>query len=47
VGWLRTKLYNKRDDSDFPIVKVPFICSNIPAALAYMEYIENISQILI
>ena len=31
-GWLRTKLYDKRDDYNFPIVNVPLICSNIPAA---------------
>jgi hypothetical protein len=31
-GRLRTKLYDKRDDFNFPIVKFPFICSNIPAA---------------
>ena len=36
-GRLRTKLYDKRDDFNFPIVNFPFICSNIPAAPAY-EY---------
>jgi hypothetical protein len=34
-GQLRTKLYDKRDDFNFPIVNFPFICSNIPAAPAY------------
>ena len=29
---LRTKLYDKRDDFNFPIVNYPFICSNIHAA---------------
>jgi hypothetical protein len=29
-GRLRTKLYDKRDDFNFPIVNFPFICSNIP-----------------
>jgi hypothetical protein len=38
-GRLRTKLYNKRDDFNFPIVNFPFICSNIPAAPAYRVYI--------
>ena len=33
-GRLRTKLYNKRDDFNFPIVNFPFVCSNIPAAPA-------------
>jgi hypothetical protein len=31
-GRLRTKLYDKTDDFNFPIVNVPFICSNIEAA---------------
>ena len=34
-GRLGTKLYDERDDFNIPIVKFPFICSNIPAALAY------------
>ena len=38
-GWLRTQLYDKRDDFNFPIVNFPFICSNIPAASAYGVYI--------
>jgi hypothetical protein len=38
-GQLRTKLYDKRDDFNFPIVSFPFICSNIPAAPAYGVYI--------
>ena len=29
---LRTKLYDKRDYLNFPIVYFPFICSNIPPA---------------
>ena len=40
-GRLRTKPYNKRDDFNFPIVNFPFICSNIPAALAYGIYISQ------
>ena len=34
-GGLRTKLYDKRDDLEFPIVTFPFMYSNIPAAPAY------------
>ena len=37
-GLLRTKLYDKRDDLNFPIVNFPFICRNIPTAPTY-EYI--------
>ena len=33
--WLRTKLYDNRDDFSFPIVNFPFVCSNIPATPAY------------
>ena len=39
---LRTKLYNKRDDFNFPIVNFPFICSNIPAAPAYGVHISQL-----
>jgi hypothetical protein len=39
---LRTKLYNKRDDFNFPIVNIPFICSIIPAAPAYGVYISQL-----
>jgi len=39
-GRLRTKLYVKRYDLNFPIVNFPFICSNIPAALAYGVYLS-------
>jgi hypothetical protein len=40
-GRLRTKLYDKRNDFNFPIVNFPFICSNIPAAPAYGVYISQ------
>ena len=39
-GRLRTQLYDKRDAFNFTIVNFPFICSNIPAALAYGVYIS-------
>jgi hypothetical protein len=40
-GRLRTKLYDKRDDFNFPIANVPFICRNIPAAPVYGVYISQ------
>ena len=40
-GPLRTKLFDKRDDFNFPIVDFPFICSNIPSAPAYGVYISQ------
>ena len=30
-GRLNSKLYDKRDDFNFPIANVPFLSSNIPA----------------
>ena len=41
-GWWRTKLYDKRDDFNFPIVNFPFICSNIPAVPIYGVYISHL-----
>jgi hypothetical protein len=41
-GRLRTKLYDKRDDFNFPIVNFPFIYSTIPAAPAYGVYISQL-----
>ena len=41
-GRLRTKLYDKRYDFNFPIVNFPFICCNIPAAPAYGVYISQL-----
>jgi hypothetical protein len=41
-GRLRTKLYDKRDDFNFPIVNFPFLCSNIPAVPAYGVYISQL-----
>ena len=40
--YLRTKLYDKRDDFNFPIVNFPFKCSNIPATHAYGVYISQL-----
>ena len=33
-GKLYTRLYEKRDDFDFPIVNLPYISSNIPESSA-------------
>ena len=41
-GRLRTNVYDKRDDFNFPIVNFPFICSNIPVAPAYGVYISQL-----
>ena len=41
-GRLRTQLYDKRDDFNFPIVNFPFICSNIPTTPAYGVHISRL-----
>ena len=41
-GLLRTKLYDKRDDFNFPIVNFTSMCRNIPAAPAYGVYIQRL-----
>jgi hypothetical protein len=37
-----TKLYDKRDYFNFPIVNFSFIFNNIPTAPAYCEYISQL-----
>ena len=42
---LRTKLYHKGDDFNFPILNFPFICSNIqPAYGAYISQLIRYSR---
>ena len=41
-GKLSTKLNDKRDDFNFPIVNFPFRSSNIPSAPAYGVYISQL-----
>ena len=40
-GKLNLKLYDKRDDFNFPIVNFPFLSSNIPASPAYGVYVSQ------
>ena len=37
-GKLSTKIYDKRDDSNFKIINFPNMCSNIPASPACGVY---------
>jgi len=41
-GTLTTKLYDKRDDFNFPIVNYPFLESNIPSHPAYGVYTSQL-----
>jgi hypothetical protein len=40
-GRIRTKPYDKRDDFNFPILNLPFMC-NIPESPAYGVYISQL-----
>ena len=44
---LTTRLYDKQDNFNFPIVNFPFLNSNIPSAPAYNIYISQLYQIQI
>ena len=37
-----TRLFDKRDDFNFPIVNVPFLSSNIPSEPAYRVYVSQL-----
>ena len=41
-GKLTTRLYDKRDDFNFPIVNFPVLSSNIPSAPAYGVYVSQL-----
>ena len=41
-GLLQSKIYDKRDDFNFPIVNFPFLSSNIPTAPAYGVYVSQL-----
>ena len=41
-GKLSTKLYDKRDDFNFPIVNFPFLCGNIPASPSYGVFVSQL-----
>ena len=41
-GKRTTRLYDKRDDFNFPIVNFPFLSSNIPSAPAYGVYVSQL-----
>ena len=38
-GFVKTKIFNKRDDSDFDTVNFPFLDDNVPRSTSYGVYI--------
>ena len=42
TGKLTTRLYDKRDDFNFPIVNFPLLSSNIPSVPTYGVYVSEL-----
>ena len=40
-GFVKTKIYNKRDDFDFDIVNFPFLDGDVPRSTSYGVYISQ------
>ena len=41
-GFVKTKIFNKRDDFDFDIVNFPFLDSDVPHSTSYGVYISQL-----
>ena len=41
-GFVKTKIYDKRDDFDFDIVNFPFLDGDVPRSVSYGVYISQI-----
>ena len=41
-GFVKTKIYNKRDDFDFDIVNFPFLDGDVPRSASYSVYISQL-----
>ena len=41
-GFVKTKIYDKRDDFDFDIVNFPFLDGDIPRSASYGDYISQL-----
>ena len=42
IGFVSSKIYDKRDDFDFDILKFPFLDGNVPCRPSYRVYILNL-----
>ena len=42
VGFVKTKIYDKRDDFDFDIVNFPFLDGDVPRSTSYGVYISQL-----
>ena len=43
-GFVKTKIYDKRDDFDFDIVTFPFVDGNVPRSTSYGVYISLLTR---
>ena len=41
-GFIKTKIYDKRDDFDFDIVNFPFLDGDVPRSTSYSVYISQL-----
>ena len=41
-GFVKTKIYDKRDDIDFDIVNFPFLDGDVPRSTSYFVYISQL-----
>ena len=41
-GFVKTKIYDKRDDNDFDIVNFPFLDGDVPRSTSYGVYISQL-----
>ena len=45
-GFVKTKIYDKRDDFDFDIVNFPFLDGDVPRSTSYGVYISQLIDLL-
>ena len=43
-GFIKTKIYDKRDDFDFDIVNFPFLDGDVPRLPSYGIYISQLNR---
>ena len=44
-GFVKTKIYDKRDDYDFDIVNFPFLDGDVPRSTSYGVYIPQLIRL--
>ena len=43
-GFVKTKIYDKRDDFDFDIINFPFLDDDVPRSTSYGVYISQLNR---